>query len=169
MNIIELPARNAFAWIKPAELRALLKLNLGLNARQVSVSKRHSLQYLTVTIRDASVNIKMVEDFSSKFSTWTMDNTDYVEGQSISVELSDEVKDSLAAQKRATVESSEIPAPNQLLEIVEGIYLCSDSSYTWLERKSDYKRTSGVWTNDLAMKRESTINHLALQLALLTA
>jgi hypothetical protein len=83
--------RKSNEWIDAPQLRTLLKQNLGLNARQVTVSRGHSLQYLAITIRDASVDISAVEAFAKSLDTWQMDQTDYVTGQSISVRTSSEV------------------------------------------------------------------------------
>lgn len=168
MNIINFPARDSNNWITPAELRALLKANLGLNARQVSVKQNSSSCYLTITIRDASINVSTVEKFAKSFHTWHMDMSDYVTGQSISVALSDEVRETLASQTRHVIEACEIPEKNQGHEIIPGIMIWTSNNDTYIERRSDRKRSPNVWTNQLAMKCESTIKYLALHLALLT-
>lgn len=168
MNIIELPARKSNDWITPAELRTLLKANLGLNAKQVSVKQRSSLGYLTITIRDASVNVAAVEQFAKTFDTWSMDMTDYVTGQSIDVTLSDEVRETLAQQTRHLIEACEIPGANQGHEVVPGVMMWNVDNNTWIERRTDRKRSTNVWTRHLATKCESSIKQLAVDLALLT-
>lgn len=94
-SLIELPARKGF--VTPEELRTLLKQNLGLNQRQVTVRTGCSTTYLTVTVRDPKVDLKTVRDFCAKFDTWTVDNTDYCEGQSVDMTTTREVDDAHAA------------------------------------------------------------------------
>lgn len=79
-------ARNPNSRTTPAELRQLLKDNLGLNAKQVTVSRvyPHS-DSIVVQIRDGSVNIEDVKRLMKPFHTWAMDSTDYCEGQSVKV------------------------------------------------------------------------------------
>lgn len=167
-NITELPARKSNDWTNPGALRALLKKNLGLSARQVSVKKGHSLGYLTITIRDAAVNVASVEQFAKTFNTWDMDVTDYVTGQSVDVTLSDEVRATLAARTRHLIEACDIPEDRHGVEIVPGIYLYNLDRNAWIERKADGKRSQNVWTDWLKMKCESSIKALAVHLALLT-
>lgn len=96
-NTLETISRSRNDYVTPAELRSLLKANLGLNARKVTVSTGSSTTYLTITIRDAGVDIAAVKAFASKFNTWTIDNTDYCEGQSVRVTTTREVDDTHAA------------------------------------------------------------------------
>jgi len=96
MQPIDLP-RSKSTFTDPKALRALLKSNLGLNARQVTVAKGSTTRWLTITIRDASINIAAVFSFAKQFDTMTIDQTDYCEGQSVDVHLTSEVRDALAA------------------------------------------------------------------------
>ncbi len=90
-------ARSSSDWLDASAVRALLKQNLGYTARQVSVSCRHSRQYLTITIRDASVDIARVEAFAGSLETWSMATDDVVTGQSFEVTTSSEVDKAHAA------------------------------------------------------------------------
>ena len=78
-------------YLETRDVASLLKSELGLNSRQASVKKQSSDQYLKITIRDASVNPRLVRNFAKRYSTWKMDNTDLCTGQSIDVALSKEV------------------------------------------------------------------------------
>jgi hypothetical protein len=91
MTTAEPLVRSNREFVTPAQLQALLKNNLGLNARQVTVKKRSSTTYLTITVRDASADLAKVKAFARQFNTWTMDNTDYCEGQSVDVATTKEV------------------------------------------------------------------------------
>ena len=84
-------------FLSPAEVRSLLKQNLQINSRQVSVKTNSSVRYLTLTVWDANVDIEAVRSFAASLDTLEMDMTDYCSGQSIAVVISDEVKDALAA------------------------------------------------------------------------
>jgi len=92
-----LPARRPHDYLSTAQVRALIRQNLGYNNKQVSVSQRHSLQYLTVTVRDPKVDLARVIEFADHLDTWTMDQSDYCEGQSLNVQTTDEVDAAHAA------------------------------------------------------------------------
>lgn len=83
--------RKSSDWLAPSEIRTLLKKNLGYTSRQVTVSARHSRQYVTVTVRDASVDLARVESFRKSLDTWSMAQDDVVSGQSIEVRTTSEV------------------------------------------------------------------------------
>jgi hypothetical protein len=83
-------AKSANDWITPESLRADLKA-AGWNARRVSVKQGYGHQYIDVTVRDATVDINALKAFTKKHSTWSMDQTDYVSGQSITVRTTEEV------------------------------------------------------------------------------
>jgi hypothetical protein len=167
MSIIEIPARKSNDWTTPAELRTLLKANLGLHAKQVSVKQGHSLCYLTITIRAASVNVAAVEQFAKTFNTWSMDMTDYVTGQSVDVVLSDEVREALAAPFIPVIESATLPDDRQGTEIVPGVMLWNVDRNCYLSSRTSSDRSQNVWTQDLAMKSPCTVRRLALSLALM--
>lgn len=95
-------------FITTKELAALLK-TAGWNASKVTVKCKHSQTYLTVTIRDAAVDVAAVKAFCDKHNTWSMDMSDYVSGQSIEVKTTKEVDAAHAAPFlpaiKATVDS----------------------------------------------------------------
>lgn len=84
-------------YIEAPALRALIKQNLGYNARQVTVSGGSSIRYLTVTVRDPAVDLQKVRQLAKSLDTWTMDVTDYCEGQSVNVKTTSEVDDAHGA------------------------------------------------------------------------
>lgn len=133
--------RNSFDWIEPVELRALLKNNLGLNARQVSVSSKHGTQYLKITIRDARVDVHAVKEFAKSLNTWEMDVTDYVTGQSIEVTTSDEVDDAHAAPfldlaREIAQAATDMPerSVKALDDVLDGLLLNVERGEMWLSR-----------------------------------
>jgi hypothetical protein len=155
----------------PAELRTLLKSELGLNSQQVTVAKSHSNQYLEITVRDSRVHLPTVEKFAAKYNTWSMDVTDYVTGQSVTVKTTDEVDDAHAAPWMETIlgllphiENCErFDSWLALDEIKPGMQMQFDQCEVWLtlgrERRC-YRRRSAV------LSRESwAIRALALDIA----
>lgn len=166
---VEQIARKKNEWVTTEQLRVLLKNNLDLNARKVSVSRRSSNRYLSITIRDASVDIKAVEDFAAKFNTWTMDNTDYVEGQSIDVSTTREVDAAHAAPfvveilaKIATAKSNlgQTLANGSMLWLDEqGFYISSGVKHA----SSGFKRMSYIYESDARAGTDWAIHRLALQ------
>lgn len=79
------------SFLTTAEIRSILK-KAGFKANQVSVKAPHGNQYVTVTVRDAEVKVSAVENALKGTNTWNMDQTDYVTGQSVHVEISREVR-----------------------------------------------------------------------------
>lgn len=156
--------RSSSDFIEPSALRALLKSNLGLNARKVTVSARSSVQYLTITIRDASVDVQAVKDFAAKLYTWSMDQSDYVSGQSINVELTSEVKTALAAP---FIEEIKRVAPTVGMNKGEGL---STGAVLWLTDQGFHierttpgsKRGTYIWAFDVLAGTEWAIGKLAL-------
>ena len=158
-----LPRRSS-DWIDCETLRALLKTNLGLNSKQVSVSKRSGLQYLKITIRDAGVDVAKVREFAKSLNTWSMDQTDYVEGQSVDV--------------LTTKEVDEIHAAPYLEEIRVAVFLCGENGwerlstgailhrhdrYFWVSK--DSKRGSNYYASDVLNGHEYAFRGLALDMA----
>lgn len=135
--------RSPSDWIEAPALRVLLKQNLGLNARKVTVSARSSTQYLNVVIRDSAVDVKAVKAFCASHSTWSMDQTDYCSGQSIRVVITDEVIKAHAAPFMA--EAAEIALkldqPGQWMRASNGASVSFDGRELTAER--DYKRYYG--------------------------
>lgn len=156
--------RKSNQWTTTQELRSLLKTNLGLNSRQVSVSKGHSTQYLTITIRDACVNIAKVKEFAKSFNTWNMDITDCVTGQSIEVKTTDEVDVIHAANF-----IEEIKATIPFCEVGSGQPL-SNGCVLWLDKQGfyvgrDQKRMHYIYEFDVRKGTDWAIQGLALQVA----
>lgn len=157
-------------WVTPAQLRALLKSNLGLNARQVTVAKGHGLQYLDITIRDASVDLAAVEAFAKSFNTWNMDETDYVSGQSLDVKTTREVDDSHAAPfmtaAAKVAEYAEGMAETgcaSFNDVVAGLELNKHQGEIWLSRgnaRRPYRR-------GYELRQDWAIRALALDMATL--
>lgn len=157
-------------WVTPAQLRALLKSNLGLNARQVTVAKSHSSQYLDITIRDASVDVAAVEAFAKSFATWTMDETDYVSGQSVSVKTTEAVDDShaapfmtAAAKVAEYAETMGEAACASFNDVLPGLFVNKDRGEIWLSRgnaRRPYRR-------GYELRQDWAIRALALDMATL--
>lgn len=105
-----------------------MKEELGYNARQVSV--KHSHSSITFTVRDASVNVEAVKEFSTTFENIHRDERtgDILRGGNtfVNVRLSDAVKDKF---KAIFLPALEEVAPkivdNRLLQIPGTEYLIS--------------------------------------------
>lgn len=154
--------RGAFDWITAKELRAELKAKLGLNAKKVSCSTGSSNQYLTIWIRDASVDIKQVEEFVKQFNTWTMDMSDYVEGQSIYVKTTGEV-DAIHAAPYINEIKDMIPKmiENQGIQLSTGAFLFCEQHEVYVCR--DQKR--GCYIRRYNVNEPYSIEALALQMS----
>lgn len=153
--------RSSRDFIQPEALRAMLKANLGLNARKATVSVKSSLTYLQITIRDASVDVQAVRDFAASLSTWSMAIDDYVSGQSIAVEITPEVCATLAAP---FIEEIKRVAPTVRQNGGEGL---STGAVLWLtdqgfhiERKGG-KRGTYIWAFDVLSMTEWAVFKLA--------
>ncbi len=95
--------RDSHKWLSPIDVQRLLLNNLGLNRSQATVRKSSGMQYLVITIHDPRVDILAVEDFAKSLDTWTMDQTDYVSGQSVNVRTTQKVDDMHRAKFLAPV------------------------------------------------------------------
>jgi hypothetical protein len=122
--------------------------------------------YLVITILDPSVDFDAVELFAKTFDTFRMDETDYVTGQSVEVVLSDKVRETLAACYRFQIANCPIPERNQGHDIAPGVTMWNVDNEVWLERRADRKRSGRVLTSELKIKARSSVDHLAVQLAL---
>lgn len=178
MQTLEAPAlvalkRDSNNHTTPAELRALLKQTLGINARQVSVSKGHSYTWLTITVRDASVDLEAVKAFASPFDTSQTDVTDYHTGQSVEVTTTKEVDAVHAAPHVEDIKRA-------IAVIVSGSQGCgvqlANGKYLWrsAERGGDYyvlrdlngvHRGCYIWGADVEQGTNWAIEALALQAA----
>jgi len=150
-------------YIEPAALRTLLKANLGLSARKVTVSARNSINYLTITIRDASVDIQAVRDLAASLSTWSMAIDDYVSGQSINVELTEEVKTALAGPLLEEIKRvSAKVVLNQGEGLSTGAVLWLTDQGFYIARSATGKRGTYIWQHDVRAGSEWAIAKLAL-------
>jgi len=165
-------ARKSNQWLDAKDIRNLLKQNLGLNSKQVSVSKGHSTQYMKLTVRDASVELAKVEAFARALDTWNMDVTDYVTGQSLTVETSEEVDAIHRApfiakvhELIALVPTMEDKAALILDDVCDGLRLWKDAGEVWFtrgERRRCYRRTR-------SLSEDWSVEALALDIARLSA
>jgi hypothetical protein len=151
-----------------AELRQLLKQNLGLNARQVTVSGRNSITYLTITVRDASVDVAKVKEFAKSCDTWKCDQSDYCSGQSINVETTKEVDAIHAAPFVAEISAT-------VKKMQDGGTGCGDKlstgAFLWRQDREYYvgrmdgNRGCYVWRADVDAFQPWAITALALQMS----
>lgn len=146
-----------------------IKAATGYNSRQCSVRMNSSLQYVTVTVRDAAVNVEAVKAACAELNTWTMDTTDYVEGQSVRVETTDEVKAAHAAPFLATVEALEMPTEQTGgVEIVPGVYLILDSHNVYVS-DCNGNRSQFLYARDFESRNKYTMQAAALYVAQILA
>lgn len=162
--------RSSSQFVTPVQLRLLLKTNLGLNARQVSVCKGSSLTYLTVTVRDPSVDVEEVRKFVSTFNTWNMDNTDYVTGQSVHVETSREVDQAHAAPFLAEIATATAALlagePNTVHVLSNGKRLWRSDGEFHVVRDADCSaRGTYIREYNVAARDAWALEALALQMA----
>lgn len=151
-------------WLSCSEIRALLKSKLGYNARQVTVKERSSAQYLTITVRAASVDLKKVQAFAKGLDTWTMDNTDYCEGQSIHVVTTSEVDAIHAAPFIPTIiEAVKRMDSDSSNEIAAGKFLMIDEREAYIYDSKTGNRTTYCWAPDVMRLEPRAITHLALR------
>lgn len=156
----------------PAEIRATLKSQLGYNARQVTVSAPGSNTYVTITIRDASVDVEKVQALAKSLHTWSISQDDVASGQSVHVKLTDEVRAALAApfipeitaalQKLA---ASVIVGESDSIQLSTGAFLCRDFAGRdiYVCRVSNQARGNYVWAADALALAPSAVLALALQ------
>lgn len=167
---IESVTRSSNDWTTPAALRVLIKENLGYNARQISVRRRSSNQYLEIVVRDASVNLPAVEAFAAKLATWSIDNTDYCTGQSVHVETTREVNDLHAApfieEIKTAVKVILTPDNGTGTKLSNGKWLWkSDQGYWVTAELNGGKRGCYIWPFDVETGTDWAISALALQMA----
>lgn len=123
-STVSLP-RAKSAFISAAALRSLIKRNLGFNARQVTVSQDGSARWLTVTVRDAAVDLKAVKLFADKFDTMVSSQDDSFRGQSVNVATTGQVDAAHAAPFLAEVKAaiSHIIRTGETVELSTGAVL----------------------------------------------
>ncbi len=162
--VLSLPPVSKRDYVTPETLRALLKSNLGLNARKVSVRQGSSIRYLTIVVRDPSVDVAAVEAFAKHFYTWSMDNTDYCDGQSVSVSLSSNVKEALIAQFKGEILASLAEAKAQGGKTLSNGKLLRFSCYGYHVETSE-RRGSHISQIDVEQQTPWAVDALALQAA----
>lgn len=169
METITILPRNKNQWITPQELRALLKNNLGITAKQASVKKGCGVRYLDITIRDPRLDFRAVEKFAKTLDTWSMDETDYCDGQSISVHLSDEVKTAMIQKYLHIAQAFELPPVGQCAEVLPGVYMCHADHNCYLWRDDNKDRSQYMYSYNIANKTPWAIEGFAYKIALLCA
>jgi hypothetical protein len=147
-------------FLSTAEVRAILK-SAGFNARQVTVKSGSSDTYITAMVRDPKVNVAKVKAVIAPYHTWHMDNTDYVTGQSIRVEVSPEVRDTQAAPyveaaKKALAEkfNPEITGSNNI-EGFPGVYLMGDLRDGRIWNSKNDEHSNLIWLMDGPESRDA--------------
>lgn len=123
-------------------------------SQAVTVSRRSSLQYVTITIRDAAVDVKKVKAFAATLHTWTKDQTDYRDGQAVDAECTIEVNGAHGAPfveeiKRAVVE---IQKTGSWLGRSSGQHLNVGDQGYWVTR--GYDRGCYIWAADVRAGQE---------------
>ena len=165
---LELP-RTVKKDITPAELRAKIKTELGYNARQVTVSCGSSHTYLRIHVRCPKVDTKRVEELAASLHTWTMDQSDYCEGQSVHVEETAEVRRHRAAPFLAEITAAltALAADKELssVSLSTGAYLFRSDRDIYVCRPSNNARGHGVWAHSALALDASCVTTLALQAA----
>lgn len=169
MDTITILPRKKTDWITPQELRALLKNNLGITARQATVKKGCGVRYLDITIRDPHVDFRAVEKFAKTLDTWSMDETDYCDGQSITVHLSDEVKNAMIQKYLHIAQAFVMPAMGQCAEVLPGIHMIHVDHNCHLWRADNNERSQYMYSYDIANKTPWAIEGLAYKIALICA
>jgi hypothetical protein len=168
--LLELP-RTARKDISPAELRVMIKTELGYNTRQVSVSSGSSWTYLTITIRDAKVETSKIQALAKSLHTWSMDQSDYCEGQSVRVVETETVRAERAApfvaEITAALQKLATGAADTCIELSTGAHLLRSSDGRDVEvfRFSTQARGVRVWAADALRLSPSSIVTLALDAA----
>ncbi len=146
-----------------AEIRQILKA-AGINSKRASVAARHSLTYVTITVRDHTA-LAATKAAVKGLNTWSMDNTDYVEGQSVTVTLSDEAREAISAPFVATVEAAAIPEMNSGNEILPGVILWNTQQGVYVSKSNSQERRPYVCAFDIEAKPPWAISRLAFNIA----
>lgn len=159
--------RSSNQFLETKEVAALLKQNLGLNARKVTVSARNSTTYLTVTVRDASVDLAAVTAFCKSLDSWSMDQTDYVTGQSISVATTPLVDAAHAApfMAEAVAIAQKISDGVAWVEASNGAHVSKPSWNMEVSRPGKYRTAYGATPADVLDGRRGSVECLALAIA----
>lgn len=158
-----------------AEVRAILK-TAGFNARQVSVRQSSSQTYLTVVVRDPSVDVAKVKSAIKPLHTWSMDQTDYVTGQSVHVETTPEVDAALAAPyiELATELCKKVAESRETSYAIPGFQSCylmqghHDRVYSVNKFGAD-QRGHNVWVSETEDGNTDAIKQIALQISQICA
>ena len=167
--VLSFPQRRSSDFLSTVELASLLRANLGLNSRKVTVAKRSSLTYVDVTVRDPSVDLRAVTAFCASLDTWSMDQTDYCTGQSISVKTTREVDVEHAAphlsEIRAKVAALFADGLNVGLELSNGKLIWLRDGEIYVTSSSGVERGCYIRVSDLRAGSDWAFEALALQMA----
>ena len=160
-NVIEVSqfVRKSSTFLDTAEIRALVKKNLGYTSKQISVSARHSRQYVTMTVRDATVDLDRVEHFRKSLDTWIMAIDDCVTGQSIEVCTTSEVDAIHAAPfvEEAAQIAFELTQPGQWKRASNGADVVNQGFDFIVQRGNIGARTYGGGRDSAMLKQSITL------------
>jgi copper chaperone CopZ len=150
------------------EIRELIKKTTGYNSRQVSVKAPHSMTYVKVTVRDPKVDIAKVKEAVQPHNTWRMDETDYCEGQSITVETSSEVDEAHAQpfiQTITDVVKEAIASGSEAFckKLKEDVWFQMDDRDAWIVNTKTGFRSCACWAPSVRKMDKDSIVHLALR------
>jgi len=169
------PKRSLTSWRSAKEVANLLK-EAGWNSSKVSV-KAPRLQYVTVTVRDASVDVAAVKEFCDNLDTWSMGLDDVASGQSITVQTTEAVNMAHAAPFVETIKKAasalaklvdeEGDSDNQSVAIdgFQNTWLFLRGNRVSLINTRTNKSSSEHWAQNILTLKEDSINFLALSLA----
>lgn len=150
--------------LSTVQIAALLKSNLGLTRRQVSVAAPNSRTYVTITVRDAAVDLAAVRAFAATLHTWTMDQADYCEGQSVHVRTTKDVDAAHAAPFLAEIIQAVERSQDRTIEpLSKGAALWNIDGEMWVMR--GHERGTYIRAHDAKTLAFWAIEALALHLA----
>ena len=156
--------RKSNDWLENSEIRKLLKQNLGYTAKQVTVSARHSRQYVSITVRDACVDVAQVKAFGKSLSTWSMTIDDVVTGQLIEIKTTREVDAAHAAPfvEEAFQIAFALTEPGKAKTASNGVYvICQGHDFICKRQNSNDYHYGG--------SRDDAVSKSSFQLALAIA
>lgn len=141
------------------EIRKNLKNKLGYNARQVSISSKHST--IKFTIRDESVNYDKLKEFSETFKSVGRDQATgcILRGGNtfVRVDFSDKVRESLTRKHLKAVYEASKKIEGEYLQDVEGTNFMIGKSFNgfslWIKKDACGRHlTEACSTKELAFK-----------------
>jgi hypothetical protein len=156
--------RDSSKKINRQQIQRLIKNNLGFDSRQISVSVSKSLQYVTLTVRDASVDLDRVRCFRKSLDTWSMAQDDVVSGQSIEVRTTIEVDATHAAPfvDEAAQIAFELTQPGQIKVAKNGNFVICQG-FDFIVQRGNCGQPLYAGSRDAAVSKSSF--QLALAIA----